>query len=336
VRLVGYPQLAQLDDYARAAEEIETRLGALPGLIAIYSVGAVSDLGISDLDRVAVVSGTGRVPSIWPRLSERTRALAMHPPFLVDRNTFASHRLIAHLEPAELTAGETIEVEEPPERDYVGRVLGAEGILLNLVRLLKYRATGRLKVRAVLCQLHTVRHGLALAGLDRSHALSAWTLADEVASLRRTWFASERKQRDQRLRELVLSAPPALLSALDALASRLPANGTGAGKSLALGDAWAGVTLIPHRPPTPPPAPGRPLIQPMASLSSKTAEAAWRLKHRGVLIPAEVLLLLGGCSSEHAHVQQRRAELLARHREFLAKGGRGYTSIAIGPSLRCL
>ena len=138
----------------------------LPGLIAIYSVGGVSAPGISDLDRVAVVSGTGKVPSIWPRLSEETRALAMHPPFLVDRRTFANHRLIAYLEPAELTAGEAIEVEDPPAPDYIRRVLGAESILLNLVRMLKYRVTGRLKVRAVLCQLQMVRHGLTLAGSD--------------------------------------------------------------------------------------------------------------------------------------------------------------------------
>jgi hypothetical protein len=332
VKLVGHPRPAELEDYLTAAEELEGHLGGLPGLISIYRVGEVSAPGISDLDRVAVVDARGPVPPIWPELSEATQALALHPPFLVDSATFASHRLISHLEPMELAAGTEIEIEERPEPQYVERVLGAESILLNLVRLLKYLATGRVKVRSVLCQLHTVRHGLRLAGLDRTEAAAAWRLADEVASLRGEWFALAPVQRDERFRRLVLDAVPALLAALDSLAGRMPASDEPSHGRLVLGGAWTGITLKGvGDSPTPPPKPGGRLTGAVAGLSTKTAEGAWRLllRRREVMVPARLLAALAGCPPGHAEVCARRAEVLARHREFLDERGQGYTSIAI-------
>lgn len=337
MKLVGHPRPAELEDYRRAAEEIEARLGSLPGLRAIYRIGGVSAPGISDLDRVAVVDPAGPVPPVWHDLTEGTRALAMHPPFLVDPATFASHRLISHLEPMELAAGTAIEIEERPDPDYIGRLLGAESLLLTLVRLLKYRVTGRVKVRAVLCQLHTVRHGLALAGLGRGDAPRAWALSDEVASLRGEWFAQAPQEREERLRHLVLRAFPALVGALDSLAVGLPRSEEGSDTRLALGAPWGGVVLkAVGKGPTPPPGPGPRLTQAVSAVSSRTAEAAWRLllRRREVVVPAQVLALLGECPEEHAVLCARHAEVLARHREFMAERGRGYTSIAIAPALR--
>lgn len=337
MKLVGHPRPAAKEDYRRAADELEGRLAELPGLVAIYRVGEVSTPGISDLDRVAVVDSERPVPAIWPQLTEATRALAMHPPFLVDPSTFASHRLIAHLEPMELATGAEIALEERPDPDYVERLLGAESIVLNLVRLLKYRAIGRIKVRAVLCELHTVRHGLRLAGLDRSEAAAAWRLADEVASLRGGWFALPPGRRDERLRQVVLDALPALISALDGLAACSPRADELSDGRLALGGAWTGITLRGvGESPTPNPRPGARLTEAIAGVSPKAAEVAWRLllRRREVMLPARVVALLGRCPSEHAEVCVRRADVLARHREFLAERGRGYASIAISPFLR--
>lgn len=337
MKLVAQPRPARLEDYRRAGEELEHRLGELPGLVAIYRVGGVSAPGISDLDRVAVVDTAGPVPDIWPALTEATRALAMHPPFLVERAVFASHRLISHLEPMERACGAEIQLEERPDADYVERLLGAESLLLNLVRILKYRATGRVKVRAVLCQLHTVRHGLSLAALGRVDAAAAWTLSDEVASLRGAWFGLAPEPREERLRRLVVEAAPALIGALDSLAARAPRGRQPSNGRLALGDAWTGITLAGVRDsPTPHPRPGARLTAALAGASPKTAEAAWRLilRRREVAVPAGVLGLLDGSAPEHADVRASRARVLSRHREFLAEWGPGYTSIAIAPALR--
>jgi hypothetical protein len=336
VKLVGHPRPAEPEDYRRAAEELEGHLGELPSLISVYRVGEVSAPGISDLDRVAVVGAGGPVPAIWPELSESTRALAMHPPFLVDRATFASHRLISHLEPLELLGGTELEVEERPDPDYVEQLLGAESLLLNLVRLLKYQATGRVKVRSVLCQLHTVRHGLRLARLDRGEVPAAWSLSDEVAALRGEWFALPPGRRDERLRRLVLRALPALMSALDALATRTPGANEQSNGRLALGGAWTGITLRGVRgSPTPNPRSGGRVTGGLAGLSPKTAEAAWRLllRRREVVVPAKLVALLAAAPPEHAEVRLRRAEVMARHDEFLEERGQGYSSIAISPPL---
>jgi hypothetical protein len=69
----------------------------------------------------------------------------------------------------------------------------------------------------------------------------------------------------------------------------------------------------------------------LAGVSPKTAEVSWRLllRRREVVVPARLLALLGESPPEHAEVCARRAHVLARHREFLAEQGRGYTSIAI-------
>jgi hypothetical protein len=338
MKLVAQPQPARLEDYRRAAEELEERLRGLPGLVAVYRIGGVSAPGISDLDRVAVVDTAGPVPDIWPDLSAATRALSMHPPFLVEPAVFASHRLISHLDPLELATGVEIELEERPDPDYVKRLLGAESLLLNVVRLLKYRATGRIKVRAVLCQLHTVRHGLGLAALDRTEAPAAWQVSNDVAALRGAWFALPAEQREERLRGLVVEAVPALIGALDSLAAHVPSAHPSSNGRVALGDAWAGITLrgVEEDGPTPPPRPGGRLTAAVAGLSPKTAEAAWRLvlRRREVVLPARLVALLAGCAPDHAEVCARRARVLARHREFLSGRGRGYTSIAIAPSMR--
>jgi hypothetical protein len=337
IRLFAHPRPAGLADYARAAREIEARLDELPGRLAVYRVGAVSDPGISDLDRIVVVSDRRRVPAIWPDLSERTRTLAMHTPFIVDEETFASHKLISYLEPLELVSGVAVDVEEPLGQECTERLLAAESLLLNLLRVLKSMVTGRLKVRATLCQLHTVRYGLRLAGVDRSEAGLAWALTDEIRLIRSTWFtASDRGDHEQRLRNAMARALPAIVQALDALASRLPVAASGVAGRLRLGDSWSNITLMPaDRRPTPIPELGGRFSGVLASRSSKAAEARWRVKRYNVLLPPEVLLILSGAGpSDCAVIWERRVRVLARYAEFLSVQPRGYSSIALGPAVR--
>ena len=68
-----WPVPVSLDEYESVAEEIRLHLSRIPSVISIYGFGGVSAPGISDVDRIAVVDGGGRIPSIWPALSQRQR-----------------------------------------------------------------------------------------------------------------------------------------------------------------------------------------------------------------------------------------------------------------------
>ena len=111
-----FPVPVSLDEYDSTADAIEKQFTQLPGLVSIYRLGGVSAPGISDLDRLAVVSGTGPDWMIWPSLTERERYVALHTPFLADLATFTSHSPV--LIPGAIGAlglGEAICVEDPPE-----------------------------------------------------------------------------------------------------------------------------------------------------------------------------------------------------------------------------
>src|SRR5919198_74855 len=109
IALTRLPMPARVDQYEHASQEIAEALRQLPGLVAAYRAGSVSAPGISDLDWVAVIEPGSAAFDVWSGLSERTRYLAMHAPFLVDPATFRRHRWFAHLEPLELSFGAPIE-----------------------------------------------------------------------------------------------------------------------------------------------------------------------------------------------------------------------------------
>ena len=180
LRLLRYPLAASLEDYGHAAHELESRLLELPGLVALYGTGAVSAPGISDVDRIAVVDGHRPVPSVWERLSGRTRYLAMHSPFLVDTATFRRHRWFAHLEPLELLHGTEVGLEAPPDPGYARRLAGAESLVIMALRLVKQIWTAQVKVRPLLCELHNLRHDLTLGGLGRDRAPDAWAVGTRL------------------------------------------------------------------------------------------------------------------------------------------------------------
>lgn len=327
IALVAPPRPATVEDYRTAAEEIESLLGSLPGFVAVYEAGSVSVPGISDLDRVAVIEDRDSVPGIWSRLSERTRYLAMHGPFLADRATFRRHRWFAHLEPLRLSAGEVVELEDRPCPEYSERLLGAESLVVCLLRTLKQVSTLRLKVRPSLCGLHSIRHGLALAGLTREDAVDAWRIADQVAALRASWFEWPEQRRDGTIKQLATQAVPALLEALWVLGER--SEPAGAPSELRLGSPWPNVMLVPAAAPQDGVA-GTPRVRLPAIQSARASELRWRVARPKLPLHPAVLALLAGASQEdHRDFRSARAQLLERYRAFLEATGGAYSPLGL-------
>ena len=329
LRLSRYPLPASLEEYGHAADELDSKLRELPGLVALYGAGAVSAPGISDVDRVAVVDGHRPVPSVWERLSGRTRYLAMHTPFLVDARTFRRHRWFAHLEPLELLHGTEVGFESPPDPGYARRLAGAESLVIMVLHLVKQIWTAQVKVRPLLCELHNLRHGLTLSGLGRDQAPDAWAVADEVGAVRDAWFRRpECRSGHDAIEDLVRRSLPAVIEALDALAGSPQLETIDREPALRLQRPWSNVTLLPARHTGTPPSRGPRLIRQEAGRLPRVAELWWRSRRAKVELPASVLaLLVGADGTEHAQFRAERARLVRAHRRFVESQGVGYSMI---------
>jgi hypothetical protein len=328
VLLVAFPRLVQPDEYVRASEEIEVLLRRLPGIVAVYEAGSVSVPGISDLDRIAVVQGEDPVPAIWSQLSEKSRYLAMHTPFLVDRATFRRHRWFAHVEPLRFAFGRPVELEDPPLPEYTEALMGAESLVICLLRLVKQTSTGRVKVRQFLCELNNVRHGLTLARLGRSEAPAAWGVADDIARLRRAWFTSPESQGPDLIKDVAARAAPALLGALWALGEQTePGNGTP--REMKLGPPLSNVALVSSEIGSSP-VRGTPRMHLPLTRGARISEIRWRAARPKVLLhPAVLALLTGRGTPEHREFRLARDELVRGYRKFLATNGLGYSPIGL-------
>jgi hypothetical protein len=333
VSLVALPSPARLDEYEKASEELEALLRALPGIVAVYRTGSVSTPGISDLDRIAVIEKDSPVQPVWPRLSERARYLAMHSPFLVDEATFRRHRWFAHLEPLELSSGRPVELEDRPIPEYSEPLLGAESLMVCLLRVVKQLAVGRLKVRPTLCELNNVRHALRLARLDREDAPGAWRVADDVASLRQGWFESDEDQRGDLMRDVATRTAPALLQALWALGERTEPAGKASGR-MALVPPWSNVALEASETLTTIAVRSR--LRLTRVPSSRLSELRWRVTRPKIPTHQAVLELLGGSGrAEQSEFRSERDQLVRTYGEFLAANGRDYSGIGLAaPFLR--
>jgi hypothetical protein len=329
LRLSRYPLPASLEEYRHAAEELDSKLRELPGLVALYGAGTVSAPGISDLDRIAVVDGHRPVPSIWERLSDRTRYLAMHTPFLVDATTFKRHRWFAHLEPLELLHGTEVALESPPDPGYARRLAGAESLVIMVLHLVKQIWTAQVKVRPLLCELHSMRHGLTLGGLGRDRAPGAWAVADEVGAVRDAWFRRpECRSGSDAIDDLVRRSLPAVIDALDALAESPQLEAVDTEPALRLQRPWSNVTLLPARRTVTPACRGPRLIRREAARLPRVAELWWRSRRANVELPAPVLaLLVGEDGAEHAEYRAERARLVRVHRRFVESQGVGYSTM---------
>lgn len=311
-RLTRFPSPAGEEHYARASEEMESRLRELPGVVAVYRTGSVSVPGISDLDRIAVVRPGSRVPAIWPTLSVETRALAMHGPFLADTTTFARHRWFADLQPLEVAWGDSVDVEARPAPEHIELLIAVESLVIAVLKLVKQAAAGRVKVRPTLCELNNLRRDLSLARLDRVDAPEAWSLADEVTRLREEWWSLPASARSSRFRALLDRSLPATAEALRALSARL--NGGGGSRQFRLYGVWSNVTLEAGEPAAAW-KPGR--LSRATAHSARLAEALWRWSPRKVAVPGSVISLLER-SPGYEEVRAERKDILRRYAEFLA------------------
>jgi hypothetical protein len=321
-RFVREPTPAGLDDYAAAADEMEAALRSLPGALALYRIGSVSVPGISDIDRLVVVEGEGRLEAVWPELAPRTRELAMHSPFVVDAESLRRHRWFAHLEPLELAWGEAVALETPPEMDRVRRLLAVESLLLNHLRNVKKAVQGSVPVRPTLCELHTIRHGLALGGLPED------PLTGEVAELRQTWFALDAPVREERLRELLARSVAVLVGALAALGAGAL---DGAPKRLALAGHYPGVVVdetgagAPARLPR-----GAWAYRGAARVHRRAGELALRGRPFRLGVPPGVVTAFAPAD---AFMREREA-VTARYERFLRERAPGYSPVAPAQLLR--
>jgi hypothetical protein len=318
-RLIRFPAPASSEDYATAAEELDDALLRLPGVIAVYRLGNISAPGISDIDRIVVVEPGARCPPVWSTLSERTRSIAMHSPFLVDAATFARHTWFAHLEPLDLVSGDARAVEVRPVPEYSEPLIGAEAMVLIHLKVAKQALTSLVKVRPLLCELHNLRHDLALAGVDSAQAPRGWALAEAVRQARERWWSLSAADQIERVRALLGQAERALAESLSALPKL---DGRRLHPQLRLGAEWRNVNLVAGE--------GQSLRPGLAQhfrLSRRASEAIWRWRKQTIRVPAHVLSLLGGPPpSAYEEFWVSRRALVAAYRNFL-QANPGYAGI---------
>ena len=309
-RLIRFPIPATADEYATAAEELEDALFRLPGVIAVYRLGNVSAPGISDIDRIVVVESGARCPPVWSTLSERTRSIAMHSPLLVDVATFARHSWFAYLEPLELVSGDALAVEVRPVPEYSEPLIGAEAMVLIHLKVAKQALTSLVKVRPLLCELHNLRHDLALAGIDLGQAPRAWALAEAVRQVRERWWSLSAADRIERVRALLGQAETALAESLSALPKL---DGRRVQPELRLGAGWRNVNLVAGETQN-----LRPGLAQHFRISRRATEASWRLRTHTIRVPAHVISLLASPpSSTYEEFWVSRRALVVAYRNFL-------------------
>lgn len=325
MNLIRLPEPAQPQDYDTASREIEDLLRTLPGIAAVYRTGGMSAPGISDIDRIAVIDPEATAPPVWPKLSARTKQLAMHGPFLVDRSTFTRHRCFAYLEPLELSHGEPVLVEDRPLPSYTEPLIAAESMVTALLSTLKQVSTGVVKVRPTLCQLNNLRHALRLARIGEAEAEPAWKLAADVTDLRNDWFASPEAELLERFRKAVFVAPGALIEALWVLGERSEAAGNvNASAAIRLGPPWSNVTLSASD------EMAIPRLRLPHLRSARFAEFAWRTARPHVEIHQNVLdLLVGRGEREVEDLRSSRDDLVRRYRDWLRTHAPGYAEIGL-------
>jgi hypothetical protein len=289
----------------------------------------VSVPGISDLDRIAVVADRARVPSVWQQLSPSSRQLAMHAPFLVDVATFRRHRWFAYIEPLDLSFGEPVQLEDRPLPSYSEPLLAAESIVVSLLSTVKQASTGLVKVRPTLCQLNNLRHALALARMSDEEAPAARQLAADVTELRSTWFASPERERAQLAREVAARAVPVLFETIWLLGER-SGQGRNEPAEIRLGPPWSNVTLVSSKTDRNQLS-GTPRLRVPRLRSARLAEIAWRTARPRIAVHPVVLALLAGTGDRRdvADFRSSRDELVRGYRNWLAKGGRGYSEIGL-------
>lgn len=326
--LAGLPRPATFAEYSQAGEELEHALIRLPGAVAVYRYGSITAPGISDLDRLVVTEDDRLVPPIWPRLSERTRYLAMHTPTRVTAETFRRHRWFADLGKLELVWGSAVSIEERPVPEYSEPLLAAEALVVMALKLLKLSVTNRAKVRSWLCELSNIRVDLQFARIERTDAPRAWALADEVAHLRQEWWEIPPEERRTRVVALLEAGLPAVNQALHAFPE--PDDAPVAHRPLNLGAPWKHMRLhagIPR------PRSRRASAGGIIGRSRRLGESLWRLRERELYLPAGVVALVAGPPPDaYVTFRSERDRLLEKQRISIASTP-GYSGVRLGVTL---
>jgi hypothetical protein len=224
--------------------------------------------------------------------------------------------------------GEPLLTEERPVPEYSEPLLAAEALVVSAIKLAKLSATGRVKVRPLLCELRNVGLDLHLARIDRAQAPLAWSLADEIERARKEWWDLADSARRIRVRAIVSHAPAAVGDAIDAVGE---AHGdlSFPARPMRLSGRWSNVTLVPatsndrrnqHV-----------AIRPTRiSRSRRLGEARWRSRSREIPLPPSVIgLVVGDVDARYAEFRTERTELVVRHAQHVA-GSPGYSGIAVG------
>jgi hypothetical protein len=329
--LVDPPTALSARDYAEAGAELEERLAELPGVISVYAIGGVSSLGVSDLDRIAVADAPVTV-DIWERLSPKTRQVAMHGPFLVDRATFRRHLWFAHFENLRLVRGEAVDVQRPTESTMLARLLAVEGLVLGLLKIQKQVGTGRLKVRSLLCLLHSFRYSLELSGVPRAENSEAWGVVEAADRLRGNWFSLPPAERAEGIRDVTAISFTALATALGTIPPppTTPPPATG---RIEVPAPWNAFTLLRNG------APGgtevslpRPTPWPLNRIRRLT-EVHWRIRHRVLALPSSAFdwLMLGQGTSGSQPVAARSPTVRA-YKQYLNASSGHWSAIGFAPS----
>lgn len=324
-RKVGLPKPYRRTDYERATDEMVSALQSLEEVTAIYRLGSIAHLGISDIDLVAVVDEPRPVRGIWPQLSSETRHLAMHTPFLIDRSSFAARRLFAHAEPLEFLTGNPADdgIGSTPDTD---RWVGCEGAFSLLLRLLKYGATRRLNVRGTLCMMPNLRHCLKLGRITNEEAPRAWGYVHNVQTVRTAWF-----DRGTSLEALLSGAEAAIEDTMVAFGRRT--TGSVTPPTLRMAAPWGNVTVAPtseQRVGYSARLRSRPTG--MGGRSRRGAELAWRASRFQVTLPGTSMAILHGFGSRE--LWDERTQVLTRYRQFMATGGASYSALGAVVGLR--
>lgn len=332
-RVTALPSAISEEEYDLAAAEIEDQLASLPGVVAVYSTGGRSAPGISDVDRIAVLERPISIDTAWAKLSERTREIAMHSPFVVDVDTFGRHRWFAHLEPLDLVSGDPVSPNRATPGPYGLKLLGVEGLVVGLLKLLKQRNAGRLKARPLLCELHALRHSLKLAGLAPETAPAAWRLIKDVDQVRRTWFQLPTPEQEASIRAMAGQGPAALLEALGGLQ---PADraGNALPAPLPMSSPWGNVTIVPSPAGAdPPPAFRIPRTAGLVSRSRRLPELRWRMRPRRVAVPWPAYAWLRRPQDPAtASLRDQRDRLVLRYEAFVDACGGRWSSIGLARS----
>ncbi len=163
------------EDYAEALAKI-IDAAKKQGALAVYTYGAVSVPGISDLDVIIVSEAPVKLS-----LDQKTRWILGHTPEVLSPEEFKSLGERVDTRNLQRVWGEDLGVPEVPEGRK--RALAANYAARRAIALHKALATRQLMARTLLRHLHALRYNFSLLGLEEPRFFK------DVDTLRGLWFS---------------------------------------------------------------------------------------------------------------------------------------------------